>query len=94
MHCIFATITPKPEHYEQAKSAIKSILQDTRSESGCIQFDVHSDLENTRIFLYEQWADEKALQDHYQQAYTKHVFKCYETWLAQPVDIKPLTLLG
>jgi len=67
MHCVFATITPKEEYFESAKTAILSILEDTRNETGCIQFDVHTNTDETELFLYEQWVNESALQLHYLQ---------------------------
>ena len=70
MHCVFATITPKEEYFESAKTAILSILEDTRNETGCIQFDVHTNTDETELFLYEQWVNESALQLLYLQDYT------------------------
>lgn len=93
MHCIFATITPKPEYYAIAKEAIQSILVDTRNEGGCIQFDIHTNSEASLLFLYEQWIDEAALHAHYEQTYTKRVFESYKNWLAEPVEIKSFILL-
>ncbi|GEA11520.1 putative quinol monooxygenase [Alteromonas sp. KUL49] len=93
MYCIFATITPKKEHFRDARAAILSILEPTRSETGCNQFDVHTDEEFSVLYLYEQWIDQAALKSHYEKGYTKRVFASYEHWLAKPVDIKSFTLL-
>ena len=93
MHCLYAKITPNPEHYDSAKAAILSILDDTRKENGCIQFDIHTDNDASVLFLYEQWVNEAALQNHYEQSYTKSVFESYATWLAKPVEIESFTLL-
>ncbi|MDO6710393.1 MULTISPECIES: putative quinol monooxygenase [Aliiglaciecola] len=93
MHCIFATITPKPQYFKYAKKAILGILGATRKEEGCLQFDVHTNQSETQLFLYEQWQDESALEQHYQQDYTKQVFTAYQDWLAEPVEIKTMALL-
>lgn len=87
MYCVFATITPKSHYYGSARDAIISILENTRKESGCIQFDVHTNTQQTQLFLYERWHDEAALQLHYQQPYTKKVFAAYDEWLSIPVEI-------
>ena len=94
MFCIFATITPKKEYFEDAKAAILSILEATRNESGCFQFDIHANQESSVLYLYEQWADKAALDNHYKQSYTKRVFESYEQWLSTPVDVKSFNLLG
>ncbi|MEM0912875.1 MAG: putative quinol monooxygenase [Pseudomonadota bacterium] len=93
MYCIFATIYPKHEHFDEAKSAILSILEKTRAEAGCIQFDAHTDEEQTKLFLYEQWENEAALHLHYEQEYTKEIFNAYEAWLEKPVEISNLQFL-
>ncbi|MCH2256027.1 MAG: antibiotic biosynthesis monooxygenase [Alteromonas sp.] len=93
MFCVFATITPKNEYFDDAKAAIQSILEETRNEVGCVQFDIHTNQESSVLYLYEQWTDEAALENHYNQSYTRQVFKSYEQWLAAPVDVKNFTLL-
>ncbi|MGQ8365840.1 putative quinol monooxygenase [Glaciecola sp. 1036] len=84
---VFATITPKKQFFENAKQAILGILDQTRDEPGCIQFELHENSEEGKLFLYEQWQDENALTLHYQQPYTAHVFEQYEQWLQIPVDV-------
>ena len=92
---VFACITPKAEHFEDAKSAISAILDRTRSEHGCRLFMLHEDGERCgRLFLFEMWDDDAALQRHYEQPYTREVFAAYEDWLAEPVAITKMTPVG
>lgn len=84
---VFAHITPKEEHFEDAKQAILGILDATREESGCLQFELHEDPVEKHLFLYEEWTDASALEEHYQKPYTSAVFESYQGWLAAPVDI-------
>jgi len=37
---VFAKITPKKEHYDDAKRAILDIIPTTLAEKGCLQFDL------------------------------------------------------
>ena len=85
----FAKITPKPEHYEDARRAILGIMNATKAEEGCLQFDLFedSDEQQQHLFLEEAWASETAFAFHHRQEYTKAVFASYQTWLAQPVEI-------
>jgi quinol monooxygenase YgiN len=93
---VFACITPKPENFLAAKEAITGILERTRREEGCRMFSLHEDgSEGGRLFLFELWDNEAALESHYAQAYTKEVFAAYENWLACPVEIirmKPIDM--
>lgn len=85
---LFATIRPKPEHKSDALAAIKGILEATRAEPGCHRFELNVGAEDTdAIHLVEHWADDAALDAHYDMDYVKTVFADYEKWLAAPVEI-------
>lgn len=89
---VFAQITPKPEHFQDARKAILGILERTRKEDGCRMFSLHEDRSNsTDLFLFEIWENEAALESHYAQTYTKEVFAAYENWLAGPVEITKMS---
>ena len=83
---VFAKITPKPKHFEEVKRAILHIVPATRDECGCIEFVLLED-GHGNLCLHEEWTDELALQAHYEMDYVKPVFKAYESWLMQPVEI-------
>ena len=85
---IFATITPRPEHLDHARAAIRDILAPTRAEPGCMTFELHDAAEGETLHLYEVWADHAALEAHHAQPYTKTVFRHYADWLAVPVELR------
>ncbi len=84
---VFARISPKDENFEDAKKAILNILQETRAEPGCRQFELHENDEERSLFLYEEWENESALEAHYLKPYTAQVFEQYKQWLAAPVEV-------
>lgn len=84
---VFAKISPKSEHFEEAKRAILNILEPTREESGCFHFQLHENMSEGVLYLYEEWLNESALEAHYQTPYTMAVFESYQQWLAAPVEI-------
>ena len=80
---LFATITPKPEHYHDALTALQGIIQQTRAETGCLRFELNTDQgHDTNLYLVEHWTSPQALDDHYAQPYTVAVFNAYQNWLA------------
>ena len=91
---VFARIRPKPEYLQDAKSAVLEILEPTREESGCRQFNLHEGQGDGCLYLYEAWRSEDDLARHYEQPYTKAVFERYQTWLAEPVDVVRMSRLG
>jgi quinol monooxygenase YgiN len=84
---LFAVIETKPEHFDDAKSALDALVPPTLDEPGCHVFSAFAskDRSNT-LHLFECFEDEDALNFHYAQDYTKSVFKKYENWLAAPVE--------
>lgn len=53
------------------------------------EFESHGN-ETGQLFLYEEWVNEAALEQHYQQPYTQAVFESYQEWLAKPVEINKM----
>ncbi len=84
---VFAKITPKPEHFEAARAAIRGILAETRAEEGCRSFDLFENEDEGHLYLIEEWAGPSALEAHYAQAYTMRVFEQYQDWLAEDPEI-------
>lgn len=92
---VFAKITPKPEYFNDARDALKSVLLATRAEPGCRSFAFHQATPaDGSLYLYEVWANEAALSAHYAQPYIRAVFESYKQWLVEDVEIKRLELLG
>jgi quinol monooxygenase YgiN len=84
---IFAKITPKKEFFESAKSELLSMLEATRSEEGCIKFELHESECANYIYLYEEWLNKVALENHHNQEHTKVVAAKFEHWLDAPTEV-------
>ena len=65
---VFATITPKPPHFEEAQIAIEGIVDRTREEEGCDHFSLHAAEEGGALHLVERWRNRAALDAHYARA--------------------------
>lgn len=87
---VIARIKPKPAHLDDARGAIRDILDTTRAEPGCIEFRLSEDTEEGFLYLYEEWRDPDALAAHYAQPYTRRVFEAYEAWLDEAPQIAHL----
>lgn len=71
-----------------------SILSATHSEEGCLSFDLFDGHGDGCLYLFEEWADQAALDAHYAQDYTARVFAAYEEWLAEPVVVTKMFKAG
>ncbi|MEZ9233553.1 putative quinol monooxygenase [Vibrio amylolyticus] len=62
---IVANIIAKPESAEQVKIELLKLIDVTRSEEGCINYDLHQDNENPAHFMfYENWTSRELWQKH------------------------------
>ena len=51
---------------EEAATTLRSLRDGSRSEPGCITFDVSRSVDDANAFvLYEEWRDQAALDEHY-----------------------------
>ena len=91
---VFAEVTPKSEHLVDARAAILGIVDQTRNEKGCRSFSVFEGLKPGKIYLFEEWDDQAALDEHYEKPYTAAVFASYDQWLQSPPAVIKLSQLG
>lgn len=62
---IVASIKAKEDKIELVKSELLKLIDITRSEEGCINYDLHQDNENPGHFLfYENWESRELWQAH------------------------------
>lgn len=62
---IIANITANPNKIELVKAKLLKLVELTRTEEGCLQFDLHQDNENPAHFtLYENWTSRILWQTH------------------------------
>ncbi len=62
---IVAHITAKEDKVDLVKAELGKIIETTRAEDGCIQYDLHQDNENPAHFLFfENWESRELWQAH------------------------------
>lgn len=66
---IIARILAKPEKRELVKTELLKLIDVTRTEEGCINYDLHQDNENENLFLFfENWENRVLWQKHMNNA--------------------------
>lgn len=64
---IVANIIAKKDKIELVKSELIKLIEPTRLEQGCIDYDLHQDNENPAHFVFlENWTSRELLQKHLQ----------------------------
>lgn len=70
-----AKIKAKPESKSLVKSELVKCIEPTRNEQGCLDYDMHVDINDSSIFVfYENWETEAHLDRHIE---SEHIRNCY-----------------
>ncbi len=76
MIIVNATITAKPGKRDEIISKSQDLIKSTRSEPGCISYNLYASTENEdALIMIEQWENKEVLDTHMQ---TDH-FKAFGT---------------
>lgn len=71
---ITAVVKLKPQYRSEMIQVLMDMVEETRKEEACIQYDLHVDLEDENILVfYEIWSNAEGLDRHNQQEYIKKI---------------------
>ena len=69
---IVANIKAKADKVDLVKSELEKLIEPTRVETGCVQYDLHQDNENPCHFLFfENWESRELWQNHMESDHLK-----------------------
>jgi len=92
---VLAKCKAKPGMEEELRKELMALVAPTRSESGCINYDLHQSADDKALFiLYENWVSRKDLDEHLAMPYLKAFLGKADEILAQPVDIALLEMIS
>jgi quinol monooxygenase YgiN len=64
---VIAEMTAKPGKEEELQAELLKLVEATRKEDGCLQYDLHAAVDNPRGFVFiENWTSREALEKHFQ----------------------------
>lgn len=76
---IVAKILAKEEKRELVNSELLKLVDTTRAEEGCINYDLHQDNENKNLFLFfENWKNRDLWQKHMGNSHLTDYMKATE----------------
>ena len=66
----------KTEFTKKVKELLENLVEKSIKEEGCIQYDLHQNIENSNVFiLHEVWQNQEIFDLHNSQKYVKSFFK-------------------
>lgn len=76
---IVARIEANLDKVELVKTELIKLIEPTRKETGCIQYDLHKDNDNPTVFLfYENWETRDLWQKHMKNDHLKAYMEATE----------------
>ncbi len=85
---VIVRIKAKPGMEARVKQELLNLLGPTRSEKGCINYDMHQAPDDDALFLFhENWTSEEDLKRHFEAPHIKHWLEQAETLLAEPMEL-------
>ena len=85
---VFARMKAKDGIAENVRQELMSLVPQTRSEEGCIKYDLHQSVDEKTLFMfYENWRSKEDLDKHLEMPYLKSFLEKADKILAEPVDV-------
>lgn len=85
---IIARVKAKEGMEESVKQDLLSLVAQTRSEEGCINYDLHQSVEDkSRFLFYENWRSQEDMQKHLAMPYITAILARADQILAEPLDL-------
>lgn len=85
---LIARLKVKSESVEEAKRAALAIIEDSRAETGCLNYDFHQAIDDESVFVrHETWANRAVIEEHGQSAHFKKFSKAIENIIEEPLHL-------
>jgi len=92
---VLALLKAKPGLEEEVKRELVALQGPTRSEEGCINYDLHQSKEDPSCFMfYENWKSQDDLDKHLQMPYLTAFREKAGDLLAEPTAITLHEMIG
>ena len=92
---VLALFKAKPGLEEEVKQELMALQGPTRSEAGCINYDLHQSQDDpSRLMFYENWKSQEDLDTHLQMPYLQAFREKAGDLLDEPASITLHELIG
>jgi quinol monooxygenase YgiN len=92
---VVAEMVAKPGMEDELRGRLLSLIEPTRTEDGCVQYDLHQDTGQAgRFVFYENWRSREALERHLQSPHLLAFGSAAEELLAEPARILTYTRIA
>ena len=91
---LIARLKVKADKIEAARSAALAIVEPSRKETGCINYDIHQSIEDETVFFWhETWINKVALDEHFATPFFQEFFAIVGEVAAEPPQINLTSMI-
>src|SRR5215211_4426603 len=92
---VVALIKARSGMEEQLREETQALVKPTRSEVGCLNFDLHQDrYDPSLLIFYENWRSQQDFEEHLKKPYITEWFEKTERHREGEVEIKRLKMVS
>ena len=92
---VVAQLKARPGKEDDLRRVLLSLIEPTRAEEGCIQYDLHvHSTDPGRFVFYENWASREHLDRHLSSPHLTVAIGTAGDWLAEPPSIETYWRIG
>lgn len=93
---LLAEIKAFPDSVEQVQALLEALLEPSRNETGCCQYELYRDNSIEGLFLMQEiWCSEESLQKHQQSEHLLHFQQqISEREVLEYLQLRPLSFVG
>ncbi len=88
MIVLAAKCVGKPERRDDIISSASAMLAPSRAEAGCLSYDFYERPSKHAYVFFEEWADQAALDAHFQTPHFQAFIGAFMGFLAEPPVIR------
>jgi len=88
-------ISSKSEYREELKLVLLDLVENSKREVACLQYDLHHNIQNPNMFiLHEVWKDNLGLDLHREQSYSLKFKQISELFLEEKMTVYSTSRIG
>ena len=92
---VVAEMQAKPGKEDELRKAVLALVEPTRKEEGCVQYDLHVGTSDPgRFIFYENWTSREHLSRHAASEHLREFGKVAGDLLAEPARIHTYTRIA
>lgn len=92
---VIAKFVAKAGKEETLRTELLARIAPTRSEAGCISYDLHQDIDNPAVMVFlESWKSKEDLDKHLQMPYLQSLLGMVGELCAEPPEIRLANQIG